>query len=585
MIRPLGLRTRITLSFALGALALSAVLSLLAWNLTRENLLGQREESSVSRAITNALVVRRGLPSTGADTNELLASLPTPDGAQLALYYEGSWSARNPVEFGQGNVPESLRGRVGGGEAALMRTEVRQKPYIMVGVPLPVGDGAFGSNEYFEAVPLSDITQTLRGLAVSLLGASAITTLAGGMTGFLVSRRLLVPLRKVGAAAEAIAGGRLDTRLARGEDTDLDPLVSSFNDMAAALEERIERDTRFASEVSHELRSPLMTMAAAVEVLENSSGDMSERARTALALLRADTDRFRQLVEDLLEISRVDVGAVVLELTPVPVTEAVIAAVSTSVHGPVPVHYDEALTDIIVAIDKVRFFRAVDNLLTNAANYANGATGVTVTLHHPPPDGDGATTEGPEGSSVVLHPVPGLFDTVRIAIEDSGPGVPPSEREVIFDRFSRGREGGNRGADSGTGLGLALVDEHIRLHGGRVWVEDRPSGGSGARFVIELPAIPLPPADSDTGDGAAGFTYGLDSAPGSKLDSDMDADADADDRVDSGPDGTGQPGTPVGHPSGVVVGALDATAITGSSPAPRRRWWVWRGAPTGSTGT
>ena len=571
MIRPLGLRTRITLSFALGALALSVVLSLLAWNLTRENLLRQREDASVSRAITNALVVRRGLPSTGADTNELLASLPTPDGAQLALYYEGSWSARNPVEFGQGDVPGSLRDRVDGGEVALMRTEVRQKPYIMVGVPLPVGDGAFGSNEYFEAVPLVDITQTLRGLAVSLLGASAITTLAGGITGFLVSRRLLVPLRTVGAAAEAIAGGQLDTRLARGEDTDLDPLVASFNDMAAALEERIERDTRFASEVSHELRSPLMTMAATVEVLENSSDDMSDRARTALALLRADTDRFRQLVEDLLEISRVDVGAVVLELTPVPVTEAVIAAVATSAHGPVPVHYDETLADIIVAIDKVRFFRAVDNLLANAANYAGGATGVTITLHHPPPDTNGTGFGGPDDPDVLLNPAPGVFDTVRITVEDSGPGVPPSERTVIFDRFSRGREGGNRGADSGTGLGLALVDEHIRLHGGRVWVEDRPSVGGGARFVIELPAIPLPAAGSAPGDDAAGFTYGLDSG----LDGEPDGE----------PGGNGHSGGVDNQHVDVVVGANTATTPTGSSPAPKRRWWGRRGRTPGSART
>jgi K+-sensing histidine kinase KdpD len=78
---------------------------------------------------------------------------------------------------------------------------------------------------------------------------------------------------------------------------------------------------------------------------------------------------------------------------------------------------------------------------------------------------------------------------VRIAVEDAGHGVPESERELIFDRFSRGTAGGNRGADSGTGLGLALVDEHVRLHGGRVWVEDRHDGKAGARFVIELPAL------------------------------------------------------------------------------------------------
>ena len=74
-------------------------------------------------------------------------------------------------------------------------------------------------------------------------------------------------------------------------------------------------------------------------------------------------------------------------------------------------------------------------------------------------------------------------------------GVAEAEREVIFDRFSRGSEGGNRASDSGVGLGLALVDEHMRLHGGRVWVESRRDGQSGARFVVELPVVPLDPVD------------------------------------------------------------------------------------------
>ncbi len=166
-----------------------------------------------------------------------------------------------------------------------------------------------------------------------------------------------------------------------------------------------------------------------------------------------------------------------------------------------PVLYDPSVAEVGVLVDKVRFFRAIDNLLANAANYAGGATAVEVALH---------TTDDEE----VIH-------TVRIAVEDSGAGVPEEERHVIFDRFSRGREGGNRGADSGTGLGLALVDEHIRLHNGRVWVDDRADGEAGARFIMELPVIPGTTPDSDPntdaesggedGDGAyMGDDYGLD---------------------------------------------------------------------------
>jgi two-component system, OmpR family, sensor histidine kinase MtrB len=489
-LRPLGLRARLILSFALGALLLSVVLSTITWNLTRESLLRQRESSAVTRVFANALNLQRSLGGgQSLDMATLLSSLPTPDGAQLALNVNDVWDARNPVEFSRNDVPVDLLAAVESGRVARMRTQVRDTTYLVIGVPLPAA-GA----QYFEAVPLTDVRQTLDGLAISLLGASAVTTLAGGLVGFWASRRVLEPLRNVGLAAEAIAGGQLDTRLTSGDDHDLDPLVASFNDMVEALENRLERDTRFASEVSHELRSPLMTLAATLEVLENQRDELPERARTALELMRADMDRFRQLVEDLLEISRVDVGAVVLHLAPALVAELVVQAVALSSHGPVPVRFDDSLQETVVVVDKVRFSRTIDNLLANAANYADGATGVEVALV--------PGTEDAETGEVTP-------DTVVIAVEDAGAGVPEEEREVIFDRFSRGREGGNRGADSGTGLGLALVDEHIRLHGGRVWVEDRPDGQSGARFVIELPVAPDTSDASDDGAGYVDDDYGL----------------------------------------------------------------------------
>lgn len=203
--------------------------------------------------------------------------------------------------------------------------------------------------------------------------------------------------------------------------------------------------------------------------------------------MEADLERFRQLVEDLLEISRVDVGAVTLHLAPVQATELVVQAVGATGLGGVPVRYGLEVGNAVVLVDKARFFRVIDNLLTNAANYADGATGVEVALHHDDEFGE----------------------RVRIAVEDGGSGVPPEERDVIFDRFSRGREGGNRGADSGTGLGLALVAEHMRLHHGAVWVEDRPDGEPGARFVVELPALPLE-EESEGEVGYLGDDYGLD---------------------------------------------------------------------------
>jgi len=465
----LGLRARVTLTFALGAALLSAAMSVITFGLTRENLLNQREETAVTQAKQNAGNLADSLEPAGATTIECdptrieqdMNNLSTPGGAQLVVHCNDRWVSGN-VLFGQSDIPAALVTMVSGGQAARMRADVQGKPLLITGVPLTALSPV--DVQYYEGQSLDELQTTLSGLGISLLGASALTTLAGGLLGFWASRRVVRPLLDVGRAADAIAGGRLDTRLPTGTDPDVDRLARPFNHMATALEDRIDRDARFASEVSHELRSPLMTMSATVEVLENMRDDLPERAQTALDLLSADVDRFQQLVEDLLEISRFDAGAIKLHLEEVLVAEMVIQAVSVIGGGGVPVMYDEDVSDVVVRVDKRRFARVLANLLDNAEKYAGGATAVTISR---------------------------AGDAVQVAVEDDGPGVPAEDRDRIFDRFSRGTESGKRSPDSGVGLGLALVSEHVRLHGGSVWVEDRP-GHHGARFVVSLPIVELP---------------------------------------------------------------------------------------------
>ena len=127
---------------------------------------------------------------------------------------------------------------------------------------------------------------------------------------------------------------------------------------------------------------------------------------------------------------------------------------------PIPVIIEDGVGDVIIEADKRRLARVVANLIDNAGKYGGGTTSVQLWRN---------------------------TDSVLMAVEDGGPGIPDDERFVIFDRFSRGRAGGRRGYDTGVGLGLSLVAEHINLHGGRVWAEDRPDGHPGGRFVVELP--------------------------------------------------------------------------------------------------
>jgi len=450
--RRLGLRARITLAFTIGALFLSVLLAATTWALTRTNLLNQREDSATVVVYQNAGTVQQRVRDTDAQT--LLGSLLTPLGSSPILFDGVNYIARNP-EFGQDALPEALRTTVRSGQPSRMRFRLDGEMQLAVGIPIPSEDVA-----YFEIVSLEDVEDTLDALAVSLIGAALVTTLAGAFLGWWASRRALRPLSGVSSAATALAAGRLDTRLEPSDDPDLRSITASFNDMAQALQDRIERDARFASDVSHELRSPLMTLAASVEVMDNQRDELPDRARAALDLMVGDIDRFQQLVEDLLEISRFDAGVVRLELEEVHLAELVMQAVSHSTEADVPVELDAELAGVVVQADKRRIVRVIANLLDNAAKYGGGASSVSL-------------RQADHG--------------VQIAVEDRGDGVPEEDRELIFDRFNRGTAAGRRGSSEGVGLGLALVAEHVNLHGGRVWVEDRLDGTEGARFVVELP--------------------------------------------------------------------------------------------------
>ena len=320
---------------------------------------------------------------------------------------------------------------------------------------------------FFEVVPLDELSRTLGSVRVSLLGAVAITTALGVLLGALAARRAVQPLADAAQAAQAIAGGGLGTRLEPGDDPDLQVLAGSFNDMASALQQRVERDARFASDVSHELRSPLTTLAASAEVLNSRRDELPDKAAAAVDLIVADVGRFQNLVEDLLEISRFDAGAVRLNREDLLVAEFVRQAVSVSTLPEAHLEVDPRAEDLVIQADKRRLARVVANLLENARYYGGGE--VTVTVEPSQPEGE-------------------EIEDVQIAVEDHGPGVPPEERLLIFERFARGVSAGRRGSSEGAGLGLALVDEHVRVHGGRVWVDDRSDGEEGARFVIELPA-------------------------------------------------------------------------------------------------
>jgi signal transduction histidine kinase len=316
---------------------------------------------------------------------------------------------------------------------------------------------------------LREIREALRSVQIALLFSAFITILVGFGLGLFASRRAVRPLANAAQAARAIADGSLDTRLEPTDDPDLQVLTAAFNDMVSAMQQRVERDARFTSDVSHELRSPLMTLAASVQVMESRRDELSERSQAALDLLVGDVARFQGLVEDLLEISRFDAGAIRLVKEPLVAHEFVRQAISVSSMPKTEVHVSADVESVVIRGDKRRLARVLANLIDNARVHSGGRPTVHVQL---------ADEDEPIGN-------------IWIVVEDNGEGLIDGESEKIFERFSRGAAAGKRFGQEGAGLGLALALEHITLHGGRIWAENRQDGIVGARFIVEI-AIEVP---------------------------------------------------------------------------------------------
>ena len=485
----LGLASRTTLALAMGALVVSVIVSLLTFVVARSSFVAERRRAAERLAYTNAAEAQQALAGrSGRSVSAIMRAQHRP-GSSSSLLVSGSATYRsNDAEVTTELVPTELRRQMeassrdprndtaSGWQIARDSSGSR----LVIGIRLPSVSATF-----FEISSLADLDGSLRNLGRALTLAALASTAGSAVVGRSVSRRVVRPLRNVAAAAGDIASGRLETRLAITGDTDLDPLVTSFNDMAASLQTRIEREARFASDVSHELRTPLTALTAAVELLEGGREELSERNQKIVDVLGNQSRHFRRLVLDLLEISRFDANAaeLVAEVFDLPsfVQQLVSLQGSNARVDSSGLHHPE------VRLDKRRVERIVANYLQNAANYANGAVRVELrdAASVPVEIVSTSTILGPghDGASaaVVLDDPP---RRIVIAVEDDGPGIGADDRELLFERFRRGAAHQRGSGVKGTGLGLSLVAAHAQLHGGRAWVEERPGGG--ARFCAAL---------------------------------------------------------------------------------------------------
>ena len=450
----LGLRARSSIAFGLLALVLSSVLAGFTYNRSRIYLLQQRERVAVAQAGFNARLLANALRASPEGGGRLLSSVVNGSGSQPLLFRNNTWYVTS-ANIAPDDLPSELRRTAIAGVATRQRFMLRGQPQLAVAVPITIG--ARTPTVFVATTPLTELQRTLTTLATTLAAGAAGATMIGAVLGLYASRRVLRPLSRIADTAERIAAGDLDARLSGLDDPDLTRLVATFNAMTDSLEERIQRERRFASHVSHELRSPLTSLRGAMDLVRGRGVQLPERAQLGVDLLDQQVSRFERMVLDLLEMATIEAGAATVDLTSmsvVPLLKATMLHVGAS---SVPIDVAVGATGARVEVDARRFERIIANLIGHANRHGGGATCVRVIRD-------------------------GTAHRVRIHIDDAGPGVAPNERSRIFDRFARGASGRHL---AGAGLGLALVKEHVRLMRGTVCGSESPDGG--ARFTFDLP--------------------------------------------------------------------------------------------------
>jgi two-component system sensor histidine kinase MtrB len=448
LLRGISLRTRIVLTFVVTAGVLAAVVSASTYAAVRSTLLHQRVNSGTRQTVFALVFAREFLQDDAGQAQRVVSLLRTREGFDAMITTPDSFFATT-LSITPEAIPTGLPAAVGKEQVAYSFASTSATGAAVVfGAPLP--PEGFDLYLFYS---LADVERTLSLLARVLAIVSGVVVLVVILVARRLSSRVLHPLAAVDSAARRVAEGLLGTRVQTEGDDEVSSLAASFNQMASALQTRIQRERRFVAAVSHELRTPLTTLQASTEVLEGHRSELSETGREALGLVTEDVEGLTRLVEELLELSELESGTSVVEREPVDLRALASALVRRR-------RYDAAVEGprVVVRSDKSRLERIVGNLLDNA--YAHGE-GREVRIYTARSDGTGS-----------------------IAVSDAGPGVPPGSLPHIYDRFykadlARSRERG------GIGLGLAIALQNARLLGGGIEVSTTPGGG--ATFTVSVP--------------------------------------------------------------------------------------------------
>ena len=346
----------------------------------------------------------------------------------------------------------------------LLYLDGKAEPAIVVGHDLSIS--GVGKYEFYVLFSLSQQERTMKLILNYLLLAGLVLTLLIGLTTYFVMRRLIAPIQDAARVAEELTKGNLDLRMdVQGED-EIAILGYSFNEMAVSLQQQISRlenlsklQQRFVSDVSHELRTPLTTIRMASQVIFATRDSFEPTVARSAELLISQIERFESLLTDLLEVSRFDAQAAVLEIKETDLV-ALVRETIDYVHPSQDriINLQTSSAEILADVDPRRIKRIIRNLISNAIDHREGKD-IDIRI---------AETE----------------NEVSIGVRDYGSGFNFTDRKMLFERFWRADSSRAR-STGGTGLGLSIALEDAKLHQGEieVWGER----GKGAHFVLTIP--------------------------------------------------------------------------------------------------
>ena len=302
----------------------------------------------------------------------------------------------------------------------------------------------------------------------ALVYAALAAFAAGGIASFLLSRRLMAPVKSMMQASQRIAEGDYSKRvptssgLSASNQDELDQLAHSFNRMAEKLEQIELMRRQLIADVSHELRTPLTAIKGSMEGLID--GVLPADHSTYQSVYR-EADRLQRLVEDLQELSRVESGGIELTLKPVNLRALIKNALQRMrpTFDEKKVKLESNLQEKLprVKADENRLLQVIINLLSNALQFTPKKGSVKVTAAK-------------------------IKNDLVVSISDNGIGIKPQDMEHIFERFYRADKSRSRQEGGGSGIGLTIAQSLVRAHGGRIWVESKGES-KGSVFNFSLP--------------------------------------------------------------------------------------------------